>query len=454
MAGTSIRTAESIGKLVKLTASTLSLPASRISIGPMQYVTSALTLNTATIGVGGVDATVTSSAIYTVYAVVSSNVVYLIASLNATLPAGFTQARAVGGFSTDTSSQIDQVASTPGDLNVLGTGNFVSGLIAPPVQNFLINGGFDFNQRFGTGNHTATNTYGLDRWWMQHNHTTVAISKQDITLEYANVRSCMRLYNTTRGAGSYLYVMQPIETSNVIPLLGKTITYSLSARRSSGLASGTLFIEIDGHTGTDTAVATLASAGTLIAKTTIANADLSTTWKKYSITMVIPTGYKTIGCVIGFAGSPTDGQYIDVKEVMLNIGTSAAPFQRAGGTIGGELALCQRYYCKSFNIDVPAAQNSGSSSGAISYMTLLNGANYHTLSVKFPVSMRAVPNPVTFYSINTATAKWSNLSSGLDSATGSYTQEGHNGFKATNPQVAGDLITHTIAVHYSADAEL
>lgn len=35
---------------------------------------------------------------------------------------------------------------------------------------------------------------------------------------------------------------------------------------------------------------------------------------------------------------------LDISDAMLNLGTSAAPFQRAGGTIGGELALCQRYY--------------------------------------------------------------------------------------------------------------
>jgi hypothetical protein len=102
----SIRTNENIGKLVKLTVSTLQLPASRINIGAAQYVTPALTLNTAVTGVGGCDVAVAANSVYYTYAVVSSNVVYLIASLSSSLPAGFTQARKVGAFTTGTTSQI------------------------------------------------------------------------------------------------------------------------------------------------------------------------------------------------------------------------------------------------------------------------------------------------------------------------------------------------------------
>jgi len=106
----SIRTVENIAKLAKTSVTTLSLPASRVNIGAAQYITPALTLNTATVGIGGVDATITAGGLYYVYAVLSGNVVYLIASPNSSLPSGFTQARKVGSFNTNGISAIDQVS--------------------------------------------------------------------------------------------------------------------------------------------------------------------------------------------------------------------------------------------------------------------------------------------------------------------------------------------------------
>lgn len=113
----SIRTVENIAKLVKLTVSTLQLPASRLNIGAAQYSTSALTLNAAVTGVGGVDVTVAAGSLYYVYAVVSSGTVYLIASLNSSLPSGFTQARKVGSFNTNGISAIDQVSFIDSSVN-------------------------------------------------------------------------------------------------------------------------------------------------------------------------------------------------------------------------------------------------------------------------------------------------------------------------------------------------
>jgi len=102
-----IRKPESISKLAKLTATTLSLPASTLNIGGQQYNTlTALTLNTATVGAGGVDVTVVANSVYYVYAVVSSNTVYLIGSLSSSVPSGFMQARKVGAFTTGVTSQI------------------------------------------------------------------------------------------------------------------------------------------------------------------------------------------------------------------------------------------------------------------------------------------------------------------------------------------------------------
>jgi hypothetical protein len=106
MAG-SIRTAKSIGKLTRTSNTTLTLATSRINIGALQWTTSSiLTLTTSVIGAGGVDVAIQASSLYYIYAVIYSGAVYLIGSLNATSPGGFSQAAMVGGFTTDSSSNI------------------------------------------------------------------------------------------------------------------------------------------------------------------------------------------------------------------------------------------------------------------------------------------------------------------------------------------------------------
>jgi hypothetical protein len=285
------------------------------------------------------------------------------------------------------------------------------------TDNFLINGGFDFWQR--NTSFTASG-YTADRWYATF-YTSVTLTQ--LTSGLPSNRSKFGLKWTTGGAGSYIILNHCLEQRDVIALRDRRVNFSFWAKSATGNFSSTLlaYVQYDSATDSRSSVATVVP-GAPSPSSPLAQ-SLSTTWKLFSFSFVVPSNALGLKFSIDCNSMQASGVEVDIADAMLNIGTKAAPFKRAGNTIGWELALCQRYYCKSFNIDVPAAQNSGSSSSAISYRTLLGGVNYHTLSIKFPVSMRAVPNPVTFYSINTATDKWSNLSTELDSASGSYTQE-------------------------------
>jgi hypothetical protein len=377
----SIRTVESIAKLVKTSVTTLSLPASRINIGAQQYVTSALTLNTAVTGVGGVDVAVAAGSLYTVFAVVSSNVVYLIASLNASLPAGFTQARAVGGFTTNASSQIDQVGEYPGNLAVAGSVSAGGGVAVEDTSNFIINGGFDFWQR-GTSGAVTSYTTGVyasaDRWKAASLMQLVGAGGMSIVKDTSTPSSnsgASLKFNLTDARVDICGVGQYIESQNCLPLVGKTCTISFWVKRiSSGLNAYPMTAYVSYLNTKDTPSTTILEGGltTQISSYVVATSmqSLSTSFVKYSMTFSVPSGAANgilfricLGNGIGDIASAT-GDLLSIGEVMLNIGTQPAPFKRAGGTIGGELALCQRYYEK-----VPTMY-AGSSTGYSSWASI------------------------------------------------------------------------------------
>ena len=111
----SIRRLENIAKLTKTSPTTLTLGTSVIAVGAFQY-SNALTLTLSTTGGTGpgyLDAgTIVINSLYYVYAINNSGNLALIASLNATNPAGYTQSRMLGLFLTDSVGAMYSVLNT------------------------------------------------------------------------------------------------------------------------------------------------------------------------------------------------------------------------------------------------------------------------------------------------------------------------------------------------------
>lgn len=160
-----------------------------------------------------------------------------------------------------------------------------------------------------------------------------------------------------------------------------------------------------------------------------------------------------VGVTGSVALSQTAGATFYITGVQLERGSTASSFEHR--QYGTELALCQRYYHKTFPQGTAPAQNTGVYSGAIAYVTVLAGAQYMSLPVYFPVVMRTTPTLV-FYNPGAANTKWRNGSLSADSGP-SVTNgtESDRGFMViNNPQVAGDAVSHTIYIHATAEVEL
>jgi hypothetical protein len=114
-----------------------------------------------------------------------------------------------------------------------------------------------------------------------------------------------------------------------------------------------------------------------------------TAWTKYSQTVTIPSDASSLGFVMGTYNNTVATANFDITGVQLELGAQSTPFARAGGSIGGELALCQRYYDKR--------------GGQTGTSTILNNALSNSAGTNaafnFAINMRVAPTLVEFGSL-------------------------------------------------------
>lgn len=219
---------------------------------------------------------------------------------------------------------------------------------APDVagKNKIINGAFDHWQRLAAGSTSislsnAAPVYTADRWYVYSGFSagTSSFSQQTFTPGTAPVAGYEGTYFgrlTCGSTASYVQIDQKIE--DVRTLAGQTATLSFWAKSSAGITLQSFVAQSFG------------SGGSSQVTTNGAAPVLTTSWVRYTTTIAIPSiAGKTIGSgnylsVAFGSGALLNSATIDIWGVQLEAGSVATPFSRAGGTIQGELAACQRYY--------------------------------------------------------------------------------------------------------------
>jgi hypothetical protein len=204
----------------------------------------------------------------------------------------------------------------------------------------VINGAFDFWQR---GTSVSGYTYTSDRWLAYNGAAVNTISRQSTSLN--GFQYCARVQrnsgSTNTGA---TYLVQPVESNNSYQFQNKTTTLSFYARAGANFsASGSAInANIETSTGTDQSyIAAWAGSVSITSSKT-----LTTSWQLFTVTGLVPSTANQVAVNFNYTPVGTAGanDYFEVTGVQLEIGAAATPFARAGGSIGGELALCQRYY--------------------------------------------------------------------------------------------------------------
>jgi hypothetical protein len=226
----------------------------------------------------------------------------------------------------------------------------------------------DIWQRGTTG---FTTGYTADRWLIGGAQTV----SQSTDVPYSGAKYSM---DTVSTGANYNIIKQRIESFNSETLIAGTATISFWAKSVSGTNSLNVAFYYA------TAVDNFASQTYI---NTVGFGVPSTSWTFYSGQVTLPSAALSNGIEIQIYRDNSVANEFKLSQVQFENGPTATAFSRAGGTIQGELAACQRYY----------QQISSSVNGGANYMVFGSGIAYsstgaYSILINLPVTLRGTPS--------------------------------------------------------------
>jgi hypothetical protein len=267
----------------------------------------------------------------------------------------------------------------------------LGGAVAPFVagKNKVINGDFSVWQRGTSVSGTLTGNYLADRWWMANGSGPVQQST-DVPDGFA-----YSIFNNSAGVITIGQAIELPATGKSFFVSGQTVTLSFWAKATSS-SSISVFLYYRNAKFDATNQSSFTTTSTPVTATT--------SWVRYSLVYTVPAVNST-NTIIGLELS-SFASGVKITGVQLEAGSVATPFTTASGSIGGELALCQRYYEKSHDIDsAPAQAGSFGWAGG----TNNSSSSYFTYTPVFKVTKRSTPT-ITIYDFAGNSGKVSKVS--------------------------------------------
>jgi hypothetical protein len=245
----------------------------------------------------------------------------------------------------------------------------------------------------------------------------------------------------------------------------QTVTVSFWAKAASGTPNVSIeFRQVFGTGGSPSD--TVEGAGG------VQKFAISTSWTRYSKTITLPSiAGKTLGtngnsrletniwvsAGAGFNARTSSlgiqSNTFDIWGFQVEAGSVATPFQTASGSIGGELALCQRYFAKSYAQSVaPGTANGDGIPAFFQATSVANNTPYGFL--QFPMTMRTAPT-ITCYSYNGTVTVASRVNDGVDLSanTAAATTTNQFGSWVRNLNASTFTSSQGAMFHYTASAE-
>jgi hypothetical protein len=243
-----------------------------------------------------------------------------------------------------------------GALDMRTLGNAIDTTMATKAvaSNPVINSAFQVWQRGTSPTFVANNSqnYQSDRWNCYSLVGGRTITRQ-ITGDTTNlpfIQYCARVQRTAGDtATNEIQFIQNVESADSIPFAGKTVTLSFYARKGANYSAASSALTAILTTGTGTDQNVIFPGFTGGANPIIGTATLTTTWQRFSYSATLGNNITQIAPRFAFnpVGTAGAADFYEITGVQVDIGGVALPFQTAsGGSIQGELAMCQRYYQK------------------------------------------------------------------------------------------------------------
>ena len=403
-----------------------------------------------------------------------------ISNLSTTLAGDFTISQGTGTLGTTGATLGTYGGSTSvpvlainakGQVTSTGTAAITSGLTG--FRNRIINGDMRIDQRNAGASVTPdNNVYTLDRWNFGLNQAS-KLTAQRSTLApsgFTNSLLITSLSSYSVLAGDYFHLKQGIEGFNISDFAwgtssAKTVTLSFWVRSSlTGTFSGALVNNSVNRSYVYTY--SVSSANTWEYKTVTISGETSGTWATDNGIGIIltwsmgtgstnttsTTGSWTSSGNLSATGSTslvgTNGATFYITGVQLEVGTTATDFERR--PYGTELALCQRYYWKSFRQSVVPSDSSNDYLGAIGF-NHING-NIGQGMCYFPSTMRAAPT-ITLFNPRPSGASGQATDTTSDDSSTRATLLSDRSFAVDNTST-NNSNSNRVYVHAVASAEL
>ena len=273
-------------------------------------------------------------------------------------------------YADSTTNQLD-VMNSSGAVYTIGQ--------TSPYKNKLVNPRFDYWQ---AGTSSTTSGYLPDQWYCQ-------VTTGSITFSQTSLNGLYALTATTSAATSHGEIFQPLEQAEVIPLRGKTMTYSIYMQCNASF-TGNVNLGVWYSNSTDAR----ASDSNLVSFVSVTP---TTTLTRYSLTFTVPSD--AVGFEVGVnsgTNQATIGAAITYSSAQLEIGI--APTQFECFPYAMEQIRCQRFllvYGGVTNYDIVALGQCISTTQA-------------NVTVWMPVTMRTSPSlslsSLTHWEITNASA--------------------------------------------------
>jgi len=253
-------------------------------------------------------------------------------------------------------------------------------------RNKIINGGFDVWQRSTSATVTGADSYSTaDRWRIRTAGAGGSVTSSRQSAGLNGYQYCLRYQRVSGNTDTNaLQLVQTLETSESIKLVGGSVVLSFWARSGANYSptSSALKVYLTSGTGTDQYWLSFTNYANVIDQT----ATLTTTWQRFVYIATPSTSATQFSVQFQMTPTGTAGanDYFEITGVQLEANYQATPFEQR--PIGVELQLCQRYYCY-MNFDTGTGANFVD--GYQSY-----GA-YITSWLQFPQTMRTRPTTVT-----------------------------------------------------------